>query len=68
VDRTELLARVRSLLNLKHRTDELEKAESVLFSLASSIEGKILTRMVIVNAWQSIRFGWESASSFLRSN
>jgi putative two-component system response regulator len=40
VDRTELLARVRSLLNLKHRTDELEKAESVLFSLASSIEGK----------------------------
>jgi putative two-component system response regulator len=40
VDRTELLARVRSLLNLKHRTDELEKAESVLFSLARSIEGK----------------------------
>jgi putative two-component system response regulator len=39
VDRTELLARVRSLLKLKHRTDELEKAESVLFSLARSIEG-----------------------------
>jgi putative two-component system response regulator len=40
VDRTELLARVRSLLKLKQRTDELEKAESVLFSLARSIEGK----------------------------
>src|SRR5258708_21014059 len=40
VDRTELLARVRSLLRLKHRTDELERAESVLFSLARSIEAK----------------------------
>ena len=40
VDRTELLARVRSLLKLKQRTDELESAESVLFSLARSIEGK----------------------------
>jgi putative two-component system response regulator len=40
VDRAELLARVRSLLTLKHRTDELERAESVLFSLARSIEGK----------------------------
>jgi len=40
VDRTELLARVRSLLKLKMRTDELERAESVLFSLARSIEGK----------------------------
>src|ERR1017187_8555158 len=40
VDRTELLARVGSLLKLKQRTDELEKAESVLFSLARSIEGK----------------------------
>src|SRR5882762_6228313 len=40
VDRTELLARVRSLLALKFRTDELERAESVLFSLARSIEGK----------------------------
>jgi putative two-component system response regulator len=40
VDRAELLARVRSLLKLKQRTDELERAESVLFSLARSIEGK----------------------------
>lgn len=40
VDRTELLARVRSLITLKRRTDELERAESVLFSLARSIEGK----------------------------
>jgi len=40
VDRSELLARVRSLLKLKLRTDELERAESVLFTLARSIEGK----------------------------
>jgi putative two-component system response regulator len=40
VDRVELLARVRSLLKLKMRTDELERAESVLFTLACSIEGK----------------------------
>jgi putative two-component system response regulator len=40
VDRTELLARTRSLITLKRRTDELERAEAVLFSLARSIEGK----------------------------
>jgi len=40
VDRTELLARVGSLLKLKQRTDELERAEAVLFALARSIEGK----------------------------
>jgi putative two-component system response regulator len=40
VDRAELIARVRSLLRLKQRTDELECAESVLFTLARSIEGK----------------------------
>ncbi|HUD12986.1 MAG TPA: HD domain-containing phosphohydrolase [Terracidiphilus sp.] len=40
VDRTELLARVRSLLRLKHRTDELERAESVLFSLALTVEAR----------------------------
>jgi len=40
LDRTELLARVRSLLKLKFRTDELERAETVVFTLARSIEGK----------------------------
>jgi putative two-component system response regulator len=40
VDQLELLARVRSLMKLKYRTDELERAETVLFSLARSIEGK----------------------------
>ena len=40
VDRSELLARVRSLLSVKAYTDELERAESVLFALARSIEGK----------------------------
>jgi len=40
VDSNELLARVRSLLSLKAYTDELERAESVLFALARSIEGK----------------------------
>jgi putative two-component system response regulator len=40
VDRTEMLARVRSLIKLKSRTDELERAESVVFTLARSIEGK----------------------------
>lgn len=39
-DRRELMAQVRSLLDLKTYTDELERAESVLFSLARSIEGK----------------------------
>ena len=40
IDRSELLVRVRSLLRLKAYTDELERAESVLFALARSIEGK----------------------------
>ena len=40
IHKEELLARVNSLLRLKHFTDELEHAESVLFSLALSIEGK----------------------------
>ena len=35
-----MLARVGSLLRLKHRTDELERAEAVLFTLARSIESK----------------------------
>lgn len=40
VDRGELMARVTSLLNLKAYTDELERAEAVLFALALSIEAK----------------------------
>ncbi len=38
VDPLELMARVRSLARLKAHTDELERAETVLFSLAASIE------------------------------
>src|SRR5580692_7979826 len=66
VDRTELLARVTSLLKLKQRTDELERAESVLFTLARSIEGKTPTRMVIVNVYQSIRLVWVNISGSRR--
>ena len=40
VNKHELLARVHSLLRLKRFTDELDNAESVLFSLARSIEAK----------------------------
>jgi putative two-component system response regulator len=40
VDPIELLARVRSLLRLKQRTDELERAESVLFTLALIVESR----------------------------
>jgi putative two-component system response regulator len=40
INKEELLARARSLLRLKQFTDELECAETVLFSLALSIEAK----------------------------
>jgi putative two-component system response regulator len=40
VNKHELLARVHSLLRLKQFTDELDSAETVLFSLALSIEAK----------------------------
>jgi putative two-component system response regulator len=40
VQKSELLARVRSLVRLKQFTDELENAETVLCSLALSIEAK----------------------------
>src|SRR6201988_2070086 len=40
VRKHELLARVNSLLRLKHFTDELDNAETVLFSLALTIEAK----------------------------
>ena len=39
-NKEELLARVRSLLKLKYFTDELEQAETMLFTLALSIEAK----------------------------
>ena len=39
-NREELMTRVRSLLKLKRHTDELENAETVLFSLALSVEAK----------------------------
>jgi putative two-component system response regulator len=40
VKKEELLARVRSLVRLKRFTDELENAETVLYTLARSIEAK----------------------------
>src|SRR2546422_836618 len=40
VNKQELLARVHSLLRLKQFTDELDNAETVLFSLALTIEAK----------------------------
>jgi putative two-component system response regulator len=40
ISRQELLARVQSLLRLKKFTDELDNAETVLLSLALSIEAK----------------------------
>jgi putative two-component system response regulator len=40
VNKYELLARVQSLARLKQFTDEMDHAESVVFSLASSIEAK----------------------------
>jgi putative two-component system response regulator len=40
INKHELLARVQSLLRMKEFTDELENAETVLFSLALSIEAK----------------------------
>jgi putative two-component system response regulator len=40
IDMNELLARTRSLIKLKQYTDDMENAESVLFSLALSIEAR----------------------------
>lgn len=40
IERSELVARVRSLISLKSFTDELERAETVLYALARSIEAK----------------------------
>jgi len=44
VERLQLIARVRSLLRQKAYTDELERAASVLFALARSIEGGNVSR------------------------
>jgi len=67
VNKAELLARVRSLLRLKQFTDELESAETVLFSLALSIEAKIHTRRGTATACQSIRWPWPSTLVWPRS-
>jgi len=40
IEFNELLARTRSLIKLKQYTDEMENAESVIFSLALSIEAR----------------------------
>jgi putative two-component system response regulator len=40
VDPIELVARVRSLVQLKHRTDALDRAESVLLTLAAIVEAR----------------------------
>ena len=40
VRKEELLARVKSLVRIKRFTDELESAETVVFTLAASIEAK----------------------------
>ena len=40
VDRTELLARVRSLLRVKRLTDQLDSSEAVIFALARAVEAK----------------------------
>jgi putative two-component system response regulator len=36
----ELLARVRSLIRLKQLTEELERTENILFTLAAAVEAK----------------------------
>lgn len=39
-DRVELLARVRNLLQIRHLTDRLEHAESMIFALAAAVEAQ----------------------------
>jgi putative two-component system response regulator len=39
-DRVELLARVRNLVQIRHLTDKLEHAESVIFALAAAVEAQ----------------------------
>ena len=66
VDRTELLARVQSLLKLKSRTDELERAESVLFLWPGASRGRTRTLMGTVNACRSMQRVWASISNSRR--
>lgn len=40
INKMELITRVRSLLRLKNLTDDLERSENILFSLAQAIEAK----------------------------
>jgi putative two-component system response regulator len=39
-DRVELLVRVRNLLQIRHLTDKVEHAESVIFALAAAVEAQ----------------------------
>ena len=58
IDINELLARTRSLLRLKQYTDELENAESVLLSLAHSIEARDPYTRGIASGWRKCRRDW----------
>ena len=68
VNSQELLARTRSLLRLKEYTDELENAETVLFSLALSIEAKDPIRRDTATACRLIPKRWGAGSASRRSN
>ena len=62
VNKEELLARVRSLVRIKHFTDELESAETVLLSLALSIEAKDPSTQGHCErdpGWVSCKLGWK---------
>jgi len=59
VDRTELLARYASLLKLKHRTDELERAESSCSRSHAVSKAKTPTRTATANVCRSILLLWE---------
>jgi len=67
-EKAELLARVRSLLKLKDFTDELENAETVLFTLARSIEAKDpytenhCERLSVLSEALGVRMGLSSES------
>jgi putative two-component system response regulator len=64
IDLNELLARTRSLLRLKQYTDELENAESVLFSLARSIEARDPYTRDTASGWPKCPHSWEGGWAF----